>query len=62
MCLPSFVRARVHAARVDDFTAVPRWYGTTAFRSSMEADWARALDGWGMEWAYEPAAIKLPGV
>jgi hypothetical protein len=43
-----------------DFTPVPRRYACTAFRSSLEADWACTLDNLGIEWRYEPVTVTLP--
>ncbi|HEY6276920.1 MAG TPA: hypothetical protein VIX86_11375 [Streptosporangiaceae bacterium] len=40
--------------------AVPRWYHQTAFRSSLEADWACSLDRLGIGWQYEPVGVQLP--
>jgi hypothetical protein len=45
-----------------NLTPVPRWYGLhgTAFRSSLEADWACTLDHLGIKWEYEPQRLRLP--
>lgn len=40
--------------------ALPTWYGGTAFRSKLEADWAATLDSLGIIWEYEPETITLP--
>lgn len=45
-----------------DLTPIPRWYGLarpTAFRSSLEADWACTLDYLSIKWEYEPQGIQL---
>ena len=57
-----FATGRSESGRqdVNEIDAVPRWYHQTAFRSSLEADWARTLDGLGVEWTYEPVKITLP--
>lgn len=43
-----------------DFTAVPRRYAWTSFRSSLEADWACTLDSLSIRWQYEPVTVTLP--
>jgi hypothetical protein len=40
--------------------AVPRWHGTTEFRSTLEASWARTFDHYGISWEYEPKYFTLP--
>lgn len=40
-------------------TAVPTLYRGTAFRSTLEADWAATFDTMGWWWQYEPAAVRL---
>ncbi len=40
--------------------AIPTIYAGTNFRSRLEADWARTLDGLGIVWKYEPELITLP--
>jgi len=42
-----------------DLQPVRRWYAATAFRSSLEADWACSLDYLGIAWEYEPEAFLL---
>ncbi|WP_327169965.1 hypothetical protein [Streptomyces subrutilus] len=44
----------------DPIDAVPTTYNGTRFRSRLEADWARTLDGLGIVWEYEPELITLP--
>lgn len=41
-------------------TAVPVTYAGVRFRSTLEADWAAMLDSLGIEWQYEPEAVRLP--
>lgn len=39
---------------------VPMKYAGVRFRSTLEADWAATLDVLGLDWQYEPEAIRLP--
>lgn len=39
--------------------AVPTEYAGTTFRSRLEADWAKTLNGARIKWRYEPEAITL---
>lgn len=43
-----------------EISPVRRWHGGTAFRSTLEADWAATLDYLEIRWAYEPRALTLP--
>jgi len=39
--------------------AIPTAYGGVSFRSRLEADWAATLDGWHVDWQYEPEGYEL---
>lgn len=39
--------------------AVPTVYGGIRFRSTLEADYAALFDELGIDWAYEPLAVRL---
>lgn len=39
---------------------VPTTYRGTAFRSTLEADWAATFDSLEWYWEYEPVAVRLP--
>jgi hypothetical protein len=41
-------------------TPIPMTYAGVRFRSTLEADWAATLDSLGIEWQYEPEAVRLP--
>jgi hypothetical protein len=41
--------------------SIPADYGGTAFRSRLEAGWARTLDRYGIRWEYEPHVYTLDG-
>jgi hypothetical protein len=38
--------------------SVPYNYRGTAFRSTLEATWARTFDRWGLKWTYEPERFE----
>jgi hypothetical protein len=42
--------------------AIPTRYKEILFRSKLEADWAISLDGYGIEWEYEPEGRYFGGV
>ncbi len=40
--------------------AIKTKYSGILFASTLEADWAKTLDHWGIVWSYEPEGLKLP--
>lgn len=41
--------------------SIPTTYKGVRFASSLEADWAKTLDGLRIVWQYEPEGLVLPG-
>ena len=40
--------------------AIKTRYRGVLFMSTLEADWAKTLDGWNVAWSYEPQGVVLP--
>lgn len=45
---------------MSEITPIRRWHSQTAFRSTLEADWAATLDYMSVPWTYEPRTLRLP--